>query len=135
MRWFKEFMRYATVGVAMNGCGFLLYALFTTLGVSPVLTISIFYPIYIGLAFYLNKQWSFGHQGGISAAAVRYLIAYAGCYVLNVFLLKFFNGYLGYSHLIIQAIAIIACAVLLFLAQKYWIFRIRNMSTSREQVL
>lgn len=123
------------VGAALNGFGFLLYALFTALGVSPVLTISIFYPIYIGLAFYLNKKWSFSHQGRISSSAVKYLIAYVGCYVLNVAGLKFFSGYLGYSHLIVQAIAIPVCAVLLFVAQKYWVFRIQRIAVPREQVL
>ncbi len=135
MKLSKEFIRYVIVGAALNGFGFLLYALFTALGVSPVLTISIFYPIYIGLAFYLNKKWSFSHQGRISSSAVKYLIAYVGCYVLNVAGLKFFSGYLGYSHLIVQAIAIPVCAVLLFVAQKYWVFRIQRIAVPREQVL
>ncbi|MBU2623850.1 MAG: GtrA family protein [Proteobacteria bacterium] len=131
----KEFIRYVVVGAAMNGCGFLLYALFTTLGVSPVLTISIFYPIYIGLAFYLNKKWSFNHKGRISASAVRYLISYIGCYVLNVAVLKFFSGYLGYPHLVVQAIAILVFALLLFLAQKYWVFRTQVISIAHVQHL
>jgi len=131
----KEFIRYVFVGAAMNGCGFLLYVLFTTLGVSPVLTISIFYPIYIGLAFYLNKKWSFSHKGRISTSAVRYLIAYIGCYVLNVAALKFFSGYLGYSPLVVQAIAVFVIALLLFLAQKHWVFRPRDISTPPMQVL
>lgn len=128
-------MRYAAVGGAMNIFGFLLYVLFTTLGISPVLTISIFYPIYIGLAFYLNKKWTFNHKGHIPTSAVRYLIAYVGCYVLNVIVLKLFSGYLGYSHLVVQAMAILVIALLLFLAQKYWVFRVRGVSVLHEQVL
>lgn len=131
----KEFIRYVVVGAALNGFGFLLYALFTALGVSPVLTISIFYPIYIGLAFYLNKKWSFSHEGRISRTAIKYLIAYFGCYILNVVVLKFFNGYLGYSHLIVQAITIIVMALLLFLVQKYWVFRIQGISIPSGQAL
>jgi putative flippase GtrA len=131
MKGAKEFIRYAAVGAAMNGLGFLLYVLFTTLGVSPVLTISISYPIYIALAFFLNKKWSFSHKGHISTSAVRYLISYFGCYVLNVAILKFFNGYLGYSHLLVQAIAIPVAALLLFVVQKYWVFRNDNISMSR----
>lgn len=131
----KEFIRYAAVGVGTNVCGFLIYVLFTTLGVSPVLTISIFYPIYLGLAFYLNKKWSFSHKGHISRTAVKYLIAYFCCYILNVAVLKFFNEYLGYSHLIVQAITIIVMALLLFLVQKYWVFKLQGISISREQAL
>ena len=129
MRWSKEFVRYAVIGATTNVFGFLLYVLFTTLGISPVLTISIFYPIHIGLAFFLNKKWTFSHEGRISNSAVKYLIAYLGCYVLNVYVLKFFSAYLGYSHLIVQAIAILVIAILLFLAQKYWVFRVRSSSS------
>ncbi|MGA3086642.1 MAG: GtrA family protein [Thermodesulfobacteriota bacterium] len=135
MKWPKEFVRYAVVGAATNVFGFLLYVLFTTLGVSPVLTISIFYPIHIGLAFYFNKKWTFIHKERISTSAVRYLMAYIGCYVLNVAVLKFFNGYLGYSHLVVQAIAVVIIALLLFLVQKHWVFRTRGISITHMQPL
>ncbi len=135
MNWSKEFIRYAVVGAATNILGFLLYVLFTTLGVSPVLTISIFYPVHVGTAFYLNKKWSFNHKGRISTSSVRYLTAYAGCYVLNVGMLKFFNDYLGYSHLVVQAIAVVLIALLLFLAQKHWVFRVRDESGTHVQAL
>lgn len=135
MKLSKEFIRYSVVGAATNIFGFLLYALLTTLGVNPVLTISIFYPIHIGLAFYLNKKWSFSHKGRISTSAVRYLVAYAGCYVLNVGILGFFNGYLGYSHLVVQVIAIVIIALLLFLAQKYWVFLMSGGAAPHGQLL
>lgn len=123
MKWPKELIRYAAVGAATNGCGFLLYVLFTTLGVSPVLTISMFYPIHIGSAFYLNKKWSFSHEGRISTSAVRYLIAYLGCYALNVAALKYFNGYWGFSHVLVQVVAVVVIVPLLFVTQKLWVFR------------
>jgi len=135
LKWPKELIRYAIVGVATNVFGFLLYVLFTELGISPVMTISIFYPIHIGTAFYLNKKWSFRHEGRISTSAVRFLMAYAGCYVLNVAMLKFFNDYLGYSHLIVQAAAVVIIALLLFLAQKLWVFRVRGSSIPHAQAL
>jgi len=50
-------------------------------------------------------------------------------------MLKFFNGYLGYSHLIVQAIAIVVIAVLLFLAQKMWVFRAQDGSFPLERSL
>ncbi len=131
----KELIRYAAVGVATNGFGFLLYILFTAHGVSPILTISIFYPIYLVLAFYLNKKWSFSHKGHMSTSAFRYVIAYVGCYVLNVAVLRVFNGYLGYSHLIVQAVAIVVFALLLFGAQKYWVFKTHSVSTAHMQSL
>lgn len=135
MKWSKEFVRYIVVGLTMNIFGFLLFVLITTLGVSPVLTISILYPLYIGLAFCLNKYWSFNHKGNTSTSAIRYLIAYAGCYALNVVMLKFFSGYLGYSHLVVQVIAVMIIALLLFLTQKLWVFRVQSNSVHYKQAL
>jgi putative flippase GtrA len=101
--------------------------------VSPALTISIFYPVQIGLAFYLNKKWSFRHKGRISTSAVKYLSLYIGCYALNVSVLTYFSEYLGYFPLFVLIMA--AIALLLFLTQKYWVFRPRYISIPHEQVL
>lgn len=119
----KEFVRYILVGVATNGFGYLLYFLFTTLGVSPVLYISVSYSVHVGLGFYFNKKWSFTHEGQIAASAVRYLISYVVCYAMNVAALKYFYGYWGISHMLVQAASMMVIAPLLFVAQKFWVFR------------
>lgn len=130
MKWPKELIRYAVVGIATNVYGFLFYVLFTTLGVSPVVYISISYPVHIGLAFCFNKKWSFRHKGSISTSAVRYLISYIGCYVLNVATLKYFYGYWGFNHILVQAAAVVIIAPLLFLIHKFWVFREDDVSIS-----
>jgi putative flippase GtrA len=135
MIWTRQFASYVIVGLTANGFGFLCFAVLTWLGLSPEFAISIIYPIHITFAFILNKSWSFNHKGHISTTAVRYLTAYVACYVLNVAVLKFFSGYLGYSHLVVQAIAILVFALLLFLAQKYWVFRTRGISIPHMQAL
>ncbi|NLI82619.1 MAG: GtrA family protein [Deltaproteobacteria bacterium] len=133
LRWSGEFIRYVVVGVATNVFGFLLYVLVTSLGVSPVGTISILYPVHIGLAFCLNRKWSFSHRGRISTTALKYLMAYIGCYASNVALLQLLNGILGYSHVIAQAVAVLLIALLLFALQKFWVFREQGASVPRPQ--
>ncbi len=131
----KQFIRMVIVGLCTNGAGFLLFILVTSLGVSPILTISIFYPINIGLSFYYNKAWSFGHHGHLAVSAKKYLIVYCGCYILNVIILAFFNSYLGFSHLVVQFIALFPIALLLFVAQRYWVFRTQATSPVIERAL
>jgi len=131
----KEFIRYVVVGVGTNAGGYLLYILFTSLGISPIVTISIGYPMQIGLSFFLNKTWSFSYKGHLSVTSVRYLVAYVVCYLSNVLVLAYFNSYLGYSHLVVQAFAIVGFALLLFLAQKYWVFRSRSVSMTGERTV
>ena len=131
----KQFIRYVLVGAFTNVSGYLLYLFVTSLGVSPILTISIFYPIYICLAFYLHKTFSFGHKGQVTASAFKYLVAYVGCYLLNVGMLAYFSGYLGIPHWIVQAGAVVSIALLLFIVQRYWIFRSQATAPTVERAL
>ena len=119
----RQLFRYLVVGVATNAAGFIAYVLLTALGANPFVAISILYVVQIGLAFYLNKNWSFGAKGHSTASAIKYLTAYVACYALNVAALKVFAGDLGLSYLAVQAAAVPVCAALLFVAQKYWVFR------------
>jgi putative flippase GtrA len=125
--WQKQFIRYVVVGTATNGGGYLLFFALTALGLHPVVAISIVYPIQICLAFILNKRWSFSHEGRVTSSLAKCLVAYAVCYLLNVAVLRLFVGHLGFSHLIVQAVAIPVFALLLFLIQKYWVFRQRRI--------
>ena len=120
--WTKQLFRFAVVGVATNGGGFLLYYLFTRAGASPVVAISILYPLQIALSFVLNRRWSFAARDRWVVPAVKYLLAYAVCYGVNAAALAVFVDKLGAPHLAVQAIAIPVIAVLLFLAQRYWVF-------------
>jgi len=122
----KQFVSYVIIGLIANGLFFLFFAVLTWMGLSPEFTISILYPVYIALTFIFNKSWSFNHKGHISMTAIKYLIAYFCCYVLNVAELKLFVGYIGYSHLIVQAVVIPVNALLLFLTQKHLIFKTQD---------
>jgi len=124
LRWPRELIRYGLIGVVLNAAGFLIYVLFTTIiGVNPIAYISAFYPVRIVLAFYLNKKWSFTHEGHVPASAIRYLIAYISCYLLNVAMLKYLYEYWGISHVLVQAIAIVVIGPLLFVILKFWVFK------------
>jgi putative flippase GtrA len=135
MIWTKQFASYAIIGLVSNGLGFLCFAALTWLGMGPASAISIVYLGCVALTFIFNKSLSFNHKGRISTSAVKYLFSYSACYVLNVAVLKFFSGYLGYSHLAVQAIAIFVIALLLFIAQKFWVFRTPDISIPGMQAL
>jgi putative flippase GtrA len=96
LNWRRQLFRYGVVGVGANAGAFLIYFIATALGSSPVVTITVLYPIQICVAFLLNKRWSFGHEGRLMTSVVKYLFAYAVCYLLNVAVLEAFVGYLGF---------------------------------------
>ncbi len=66
---------------------------------------------------------------------MKYLTVYCISYVLNVILLAYFNNYLGFSHIVVQAGAIVPIAALIFLMQKYWVFRTHSTVSVVERSL
>jgi putative flippase GtrA len=123
MKWRTEFIRFALTGVITNALALCGFYLLVRAGLDPLIVVSIFYVLSVSLAFVLNKQWSFSHTGDFVTSAARYIVAYVICYILNMLALDYFSKQQGYSPLIVQTVAIIIAAVLLFLAQKFWIFR------------
>lgn len=82
----------------------------------------------VGVAqtFYFNRSWSFGYDGRASPAFVRYLAAYAFGYVLNLMALMLLVDRWGWSHQWVQGVMIFVLAGILFLLQRYWVFRLRQ---------
>lgn len=73
--------------------------------------------------FILNKCWTFGYQDVEKSIIAKYAIIYGGAYLTNLVALTFFVDYLGFSHEIVQGILIPLVAALLFMLQRYWVFR------------
>jgi len=131
MKWRTEFIRFALTGITTNALALCGFYLLVRVGIDPLIVVSIFYVLSVSIAFVLNKQWSFSHTGDLGMSAVRYVVAYFICYILNMFALDYFSKQQGYPPMIVQSIAVIIAAVLLFLAQKFWVFRSSKMTATR----
>lgn len=118
-----QFLRFATVGVISNVLLFLAYLALTKLGMGHKVAMSILYLIGIMQTFVFNKRWSFKYQGTVSTALIRYWIVYASGYFLNLFVLMILVDQLGFPHQLVQGVMILVLAILIFLAQKFWVFR------------
>lgn len=118
----KQFMRYAVVGVVSNAFGYLLYLALTSLGMGPKLAMSLLYCVGVLQTFVFNKKWSFRFDGAATPALVRYATAYALGYVINFAALMLLVDQMGLPHQWVQGAMIVVVAVILFLAQRYWVF-------------
>ena len=118
-----QFFRYALVGLASNGALYLAYLLLTGLEVGPKTAMTLLYVVGVMLTFGFNKKWSFKHDGETSSALLRYGTAYAFGYTINFSALLLLVDYAGLPHEAIQGIMILFLACMLFLLQKYWVFR------------
>lgn len=118
-----QLIRYGAVGLLSNAIGFLLYLSITAAGMEPKLAMTLLYAVGVAQTFFFNKRWSFGHNGTYGSAFVRYCVSYALGYFINLAALFVFVDKLGHPHQIVQGVLVISLAVMLFLLQKFWVFR------------
>lgn len=94
--------RYALVGV-LNTLSTLLviYGLKAGFGVGDYQANALGYGIGLIMSFFLNRAYTFGHDGALSGAALRFLVAFAICYAINLAVVAVLvdgagvNGYLA----------------------------------------
>lgn len=122
-----QFLRFGVVGLVSNALLFLVYLALTELGIGHKAAMSAVYLLGVVQTFVFNKKWSFRHSGGVSGAFIRYLIAYGLGYLVNLAVLVVLVDSFRFPHQIVQGIMILVLAVLLFLAQKYWVFPPRSI--------
>jgi len=118
----KQFVRYAVVGLASNAFGYLLYLALTHLGMGHKLAMSLLYAVGVLQTFVFNKRWSFRFDGDATPALVRYATAYALGYIINLSALLLLVDQMGLPHQWVQGVMIVLVALLLFVAQRYWVF-------------
>ena len=119
----SQMIRYGIVGTTSNALLFVLYLAITAAGMEHKLAMSLLYVLGVAQTFIFNKRWSFDHDGSNRGAFVRYVISYGVGYLLNLTALYLFVDRLGWPHQAVQGIMILVLAALLFMMQKFWVFR------------
>lgn len=121
--WHVQFSRYALVGLLSNAVGYLLYLLLTKVGFGHKAAMTLLFAVGTLQTFVFNKRWTFGHQGLLHSSFVKYVLIYGLAYLLNLTALLLFVDRLSFPHQIVQGVMILVLALMLFLLQRYWVFR------------
>jgi len=127
-----QLVRYAVIGVSTSLVSYLLYLTITWAGVGHKLTMTLLYAFGVLLSFFLNRRWTFDYSGEMGGAMIRHWTAYGFGYILNFLALLILVDVFEFPHQIIQGIMILALAAMLFLLQRYWVFRPRHLGTDRQ---
>lgn len=122
---FGELIRYAFVGATLNMTGYIAYLLLTYFSLSPIIAMSILYPLSVLLAYFSHRKHTF--KSTPSSTHRKYfflfLLIYLKGYVLNFSSLYFFHGKLGFPHEIVQIVTIFTVAIILYILYKSFVFR------------
>lgn len=130
---FGQLLRYGLVGIASNAFCYGIYLVLAALGCHPMLAMSLVYAAGVTQTFFLNRRWTFRWHGANRAVFLRYCAAYGLGYTLNLIVLYVLVQRLGYPHQIIQAGTMIALALMLFLLQKFWVFRVSSINSALQR--
>jgi len=118
-----QLFRYAIVGLLSNVLLYAAYVVLTRLGIEPKLAMTMTFVLGVTQTFVMNRGWTFSYRGSGSRAYMRYWVAYGVAYVINLVLLAVFVDVFGFPHEVVQGVLILGIAVLLFIAQRLWVFR------------
>lgn len=117
-----QLIRYGIVGIATNLLGYGIYLLVTYLGVTPKVTVSIFYPIGVGISYLSHGKWTFDSGERTFMSFFKFILAHLFGYLTNLLLLFYFVDILVYPHQWIQLIAVFVVALQLFISFKFFVF-------------
>lgn len=130
----RELLRYAVTGLASNGALYAAYLLLSSWGLKYWAAMTVTYMTSVAFTFAMNRQWTFAHRGAVSPALIRYVTLYAIGYVANLGALTWAVDVLGLPHQWTMAALIVVSAILIFLAQKYWVFPAKTHVSSAGQL-
>ena len=118
----SQVVRYVVVGVLNNLLGYLIYLLVTWLWLDPKVAVMLMYPIGAVAAYLGHARYSFAYSGRTSHGAIRYAMAHLVGYGANIGILFVFSDRLLYPHQVVQAVAIVVVAGILYLLFRYFVF-------------
>lgn len=118
-----QFIRYVLIGLASNATIYVCYLLMTRFGIGPKLAMSLLYCVGTLQTFVFNKKWTFRFAGPATSALVRYTTVYALGYVFQFLALILLVDQMGWPHQWVMGVLILFMALVLFSAQKFWVFR------------
>jgi putative flippase GtrA len=116
-------LRYALVGLTSNIVLYLGYLLLTGAGIGHKTAMTLLYTLGVIQTYILNRRWTFLYRGEIPKSMLRYAASYAFGYLFNLIALFVLVDILTLRHQVVQAVLIVLVAAMVFLLQKFWVFR------------
>lgn len=119
---FCQMLRYGLVGASVNLGGYLLFLFITWLGLEAKAAMTVLYVAGASIGFWGNRSWTFAHRGSIVGPALKYFAAHMCGYLLDYAMLAVFVDRLHFSYRVVQAVAMVVVAGLLFVTFKFLVF-------------
>lgn len=116
------FLRYLVTGSGMSAAIYLGYLGATSLPLSPVLAISLVYPVAVGASYFLNRRFTFNSARRHRESTWRFILAHTTGYLLNVGLLWLVTRFTLIDYRVAEALVLVTVGMFLFVALRVFVF-------------
>lgn len=123
---FSELVRFGIVGVTHNLLGYSVYLLITWLGTDPKIAVAFLYPIGTGISYFVNRRWTFNHQGKVTTSMFRFSLMHGLGYMANLLIIYVGYDLMRFPHQLVQLFAMGFLAATFFLVSKFFVFSARG---------
>lgn len=119
-----QISRYSLVGI-LNTLTTLLviYGLKAGFGVGDYWANAAGYGIGLIMSFFLNRAYTFGHDGAMSGAAIRFLVAFAICYAINLGVVAVLVDGIGVNGYLAQPCGMASFTISFYILLRMHVFR------------
>jgi putative flippase GtrA len=121
-------LRFGVVGVVNNAVGYGLFVALSLVGTGHVEAMTASYLVGVGISFWGNRSWTFGHRGATGPAISRFLVANAVGYGVNFVVLNALVAGVGVPQIPAQLAATALVAACTFTLMRAWVFRARSVA-------
>lgn len=119
----RSVMKFIVVGIINNVIGYGTFVILSLAGLPAIGAMTISYSLGMAISFAGNRRWTFGHQGRVTSALVRFLAVNAVGYGLNFAILTLLVVAWRFPQIPVQLLATGLVAVVTFLLMRKWAFR------------
>lgn len=116
------FGRYAGSGALNTLAGFATIFAMMALGASPIIANVSGYLVGLVLGFFVSRKFVFVSPGHITTEALRYLVAFAACFFLNLLVLRYSLNKFQLNPYAAQVIAAIVYTGSMYVLTRWLVF-------------
>lgn len=127
----SSLVKFAVVGVINNVIGYGTFVLLSLAGMQAIGAMTVSYSLGMIISFAGNRKWTFGHQGKVAPALMRFLGVNALAYSLNFVILTLFVVVWHFPQIPVQLFAVGLVAIVTFMLMRLWAF---HDNSQREDV-
>lgn len=116
-------LKFVLIGVLNTAAGYLAYGALLLAGFRYPAALAFSYLIGIIHSYAWNRIWNFRSRSPLGMESVRFVLAYAASFFINLLILTVLVDGLSIQPYIAQAGTIVFTTPVIFMLMRYWVFR------------